>query len=77
MISTIKPDKIVFNLPTTYKLFDNSKNHINYINEELKNYISNKIVYINEIKNDNINLLRKYSIIDHKNEEYKIDIINK
>lgn len=52
MNSTVKPDKILFHLPTKYKLFPNSKNHINYIKEKLSKYISDKIVYINEIKNN-------------------------
>lgn len=51
-------------------------------NKNIKIEQLNKIIHklekeLNEIKNDNINLLRKYSIIDHKNEEYKVDIINK
>lgn len=56
MNSTLKPDKIVFHLSSKYNLFPNSINHINYINEKLNKYILNKIVYINEIKNNNIDI---------------------
>jgi len=62
-------------------------NEIEFINDIVNNK-NNKIEKLNNIiiiledeinglKIENINLLKKCSTIDHKNEEYKIDIINK
>jgi hypothetical protein len=62
-------------------------NEIEFINDivntknvkiEKLNILINKLEQeLNESKIDNTNLIKKYSIIDHKNEEYKVDIINK
>ena len=52
----IPPDKIIFSLPSKYKLFPDSETHIEKINNLLLEYIKKDIVYINEFKVDNENI---------------------
>lgn len=54
--SSIPPDKIVFSLPSKYKLFPDYHDHIQYINEVLKEYIKRDIVYINEFVVNNVDV---------------------
>ena len=49
--STVKPDKIIFQIPKEYKLFE-TDNHIKLINELYKDYINKGIVYINVLDID-------------------------
>lgn len=50
--STIKPDKIVFTITNKYKLFGDSTEHIDTINNLFKKEIENGFVYINLIDID-------------------------
>lgn len=51
MSSTVKPDKIVLNVPKRYRLFDSS-DHIEKINKKLSEHIASGLVHLNVLSVD-------------------------
>lgn len=87
--ATIVPYKIVFTMPSKFKLFPNSIDHIERAKTHLDNYIKQGIVYINEIDVDNKisfdygpcnKWLGVYNYIEHdktlKDENYVVIILD-
>ena len=87
--ATIKPYKIVYTMPSKFKLFPDSTDHIERITNHLEQYIKQGIVYINEMEVDNENSfdygpcnkwLGAYNYIEHdetlKDENYVVIILD-